>query len=132
VEFNRVKRRRDTALRELLGFSDSDYVFLAVGESTRGGGASGCGVGDVNPSRRAIRSTKCSRGAVGRRSIGRTFGAERHAGAVRIAEERLGAAVEFEELLPAADMLLVPARAAPWRRCRLRLRWRRRCRSSRR
>src|SRR5205823_818613 len=38
VEFARVRRRRDPALRSALGFVHEDYVLLAAGESARGAG----------------------------------------------------------------------------------------------
>jgi len=35
VDFSKVRRRRDPALRKRLGFGEGDYVLLAPGESTR-------------------------------------------------------------------------------------------------
>jgi glycosyltransferase involved in cell wall biosynthesis len=110
VEFARVKRRRDPALREQLGFSDGDYVFLAVGESTRSAAH-----------RDAIWATSILHVADPKYKMlvwgrGRMMASVQHFGrnvmpnALRIAEARLGRRMEFEELLPAADMIVVTAR----------------------
>ena len=113
VEFSRVKRRRDAMLRAALGFSDADHVFLAAGESTRGA-----------THRDAVWATtilhvadpkyKCLVWGRGEAmpSIDH-FSRSVMPNALSIAETRLGRRVEFEELLPAADTILVTARAAP-------------------
>jgi glycosyltransferase involved in cell wall biosynthesis len=111
VEFNRVKRRRDPALRAQFGFGDGDHVFLAAGESTR-----------AAAHRDAIWATSILHvadpkykllvwGRGPQRASVAHFGRNVMPDALRIAEERLGRRVEYEELLPAADMILVTARA---------------------
>jgi glycosyltransferase involved in cell wall biosynthesis len=112
VEFNRVKRRRDSELREQLGFGEGDHVILAVGESTRGAGH-----------RDAVWATSILYVADPKYKMlvwGRGprmpsvdhFQRNLMPGAVRVAEARLGRRVEFEELLPAADTIIVTARGA--------------------
>jgi glycosyltransferase involved in cell wall biosynthesis len=110
VEFNRVKRRRDPALRAEVGLSDGDYVFLAAGESTRAAAhrdaiwaASILHVADPK-----YKVLVWGRGPV--MTSVEHFGQNVAPGALRIAEQRLGRRVDYEELLPAADMILVPAR----------------------
>ena len=110
VEFSRVKRRRDPVLRNLLGLSDADHVFLAAGESTRGAAhrdalwaTSILHVGDPK-----YKILVWGRGEA--RASVTHFGRNVMPDAIRIAEQRLGRRVEFEELLPAADMVLVTSR----------------------
>lgn len=110
VEFGRVKRRRDPALREQFGLSDADHVFLAAGESTRGASH-----------RDALWATSILHVGDPKYKLlvwggGENFSSVEHFGrnvmpdALRVAEQRLGRRVEFEELLPAADTVLVTAR----------------------
>jgi glycosyltransferase involved in cell wall biosynthesis len=109
VDFSRVRRRRDPALRKRLGFSDGDYVLLAPGESTRAAAhedaAWAAAIAHyLEPTFRMLVWGRGGRaGAVMRR--GRAV-AE---GMLRRAEPGLGQ-VEFEALLPAADAVLVAAR----------------------
>ena len=111
VEFNRVKRRRDAALREQLGLTEADHVFLTAGESTRGAAH-----------RDAIWATSILHvadpkykllvwGRGGMLDSLEHFGRNVMPDALRIAQRRLGRRVEFEELLPAADGIVVTARA---------------------
>jgi glycosyltransferase involved in cell wall biosynthesis len=111
VEFNRVKRRRDPLLREQLGFGDGDYVILAAGESARGAAhwdavwaTSILHVADPK-----YKLLVWGRGPM--TSTVDSFGRGIMPDAVRVAEQRLGR-IEFEELLPAADMIAVTARGA--------------------
>jgi glycosyltransferase involved in cell wall biosynthesis len=110
VEFGRVRRRRDPALRQALGIGEADHVLLAPGESTPEAdheravwAGSILGVLD-----RKYKVLLWGRGPRARRAalLGTRLG---QADLVRVAEERLGRAVEFEELLPAADTVLVAA-----------------------
>lgn len=110
IEFNRVKRRRDPALRAALGFGDADHVLLAVGESTR-----------AAAHRDAIWATAILHVADPKYKLlvwGRGpmmpsiehFGRNTIPDVLRIAEARLRRRVEFEELSPAADGIIVTAR----------------------
>ena len=110
VEFGRVKRRRDPALRERLGITDNDHVFLAAGESTRNAAH-----------RDALWATTILHVADPKYKLlawgrGESVPSVEHFGqnvipdALRVAEQRLGRRVEFEELLPAADGIFVTAR----------------------
>ena len=111
VEFNRVKRRRDVALRERLGLSNDDYVLLAAGESTRAAAhrdaiwaASILHVADPK-----YKLLVWGRGA--QTASVEHFGQNVMPDALRMAEQRLGRdSVDYEELLPAADLILVTAR----------------------
>jgi glycosyltransferase involved in cell wall biosynthesis len=111
VEFARVRRRRDPALRAALGFTDEDLVLLAPGESTEGAdhglavhAASILRV--LDPWYRLLiwgRGPKARRAA----ALGDRLGQR---DLVRVAEARLSRRLEFEELLPAVDLVLVTAR----------------------
>jgi glycosyltransferase involved in cell wall biosynthesis len=110
VEFGRARRRRDPALRAALGLSDEDHVLLAVGESTRAArhdhavwAASILHVMD-----RQQKLLLWGRGD-GWRKAERLAKRVGHAELCVVAEQRLGRALEFEELLPAADMALIAA-----------------------
>jgi glycosyltransferase involved in cell wall biosynthesis len=112
VEFNRVKRRRDPALRERLGLSESDHVLLAAGESTR---AAAHRDATWAATILHVADPKYKLLAWGRGPSVVTlehFGTNVMPDALRIAEQRLGRRVEFEELLPAADTIVVTARGA--------------------
>jgi glycosyltransferase involved in cell wall biosynthesis len=110
VDFGRVKRRRDPQLRAALGFGDGDSVLLAIGESTR-----------AADHRQAIWAGSILNVMDGRTRVllwGRGSEAEAAArfartqhkpGLVTLAEPRLGRALEFEDLLPAADVAVVSA-----------------------
>jgi glycosyltransferase involved in cell wall biosynthesis len=110
VDFSKVRRRRDVALRRRLGFGEGDYVLLAPGESTRAAAHedatwAGAIAHYLEPTVRMLVWGRGGRaGAVERR--GRAV-AE---GMLTAAEPTLGGAVEFEALLPAADAVLVAAR----------------------
>ena len=112
VEFNRVKRRRDRALREQLGLGESDHVLLAAGESTH---AAAHRDATWAATILHVADPKYKLLAWGRgpdvESV-EHFGRNVMPDALRIAEQRLGRRVEFEELLPAADTIIVTARGA--------------------
>ena len=110
VDFAKVRRRRDPELRRRLGFTDADHVLLAPGESTRAAAHedavwAGAIAHFLDPHYRMLLWGRGERigAAIGR---GRAIAA----GMAAAAEPTLGAAVEFESLLPAADAVLVTAR----------------------
>lgn len=111
VDFARVRRRRDADLRRRLGFGDADYVFLAAGESTRAA-AHEDAVWAMSIANFVDARFKLLLWGRGPRAAAATRRAESlGAGhAVAAAEPALGRAVEFEELLSAADAVLVTAR----------------------
>ena len=110
VDFARVRRRRDPALRRRLGFSDADHVLLAPGESTRGAAhedaAWAAAIAHyLDPRYRMLLWGRGERaGAVMRRAA--AIGGD----LLSAAEPLLRESVEFESLLPAADAVLVSAR----------------------
>ena len=112
VDFARIRRRRDDELRRQLGFEPGDYVLLAAGESTRNAchtdtawAASILWASDPK-----YKLLAWGRGEQGK-FIGR-FGTKLILAPPSVAEQRLGRRLEFEELLPAADAVLVTARGA--------------------
>ncbi len=110
VDFSRVRRRRDPALRQALGLTDADYVLLAAGESTRTAAhAQAVWAGSIlNVLDRKWKVLLWGRGVAADRAA--KLGAElAQSDLVRVAEQRLGRAVGFEELLPASDAVLVPS-----------------------
>ena len=113
VDFARIKPRRDPRLRRALGIAEEDFVLLAAGESTRAAdhrqAAWATSILHVVDER--YRVLLWGRGDRVRSLV--DFGNHlRQPRLVCVAEQRLGRLVEFEELLPAADMILVPARGA--------------------
>lgn len=111
VEFGNIRRRRDAELRAALGFSDKDFVLLAVGESTKSAGHRDAmwATGILHVLDERYKLLLWGRGP--QVEVVRTFNArQRLPGSLQVAEERLGRRVEFEELLPATDMILVTAR----------------------
>ena len=111
VDFSRVRRRRDGDLRRRLGFGDSDYVFMAAGESTRAA-AHGDAVWATSIANFVDARFKLLLWGRGPRAASVVRRAQSLGGghAVVAGERTLGRAVEFEELLPAADAVLVTAR----------------------
>ncbi len=110
VEFSRVKRRRNNELRASLDLAPDDYVLLAPGQSTRGAGhvdalwaaailhhldphyklllwGQGPDLDRVTRFRRHIVNVDC----------------------LRVAQPLLGRRLDFEDLLPATDMVLISA-----------------------
>ncbi|HEY7117652.1 MAG TPA: glycosyltransferase [Tepidisphaeraceae bacterium] len=110
VDFARVKRRRDPALRAALALADDHHVLLGLGESTRAadhrqtvwGGAI------LNVLDHRTRVLLWGRGpmAPAAARLGQRLGQPE---LVTLAEQRLGRHLDFEDLLPAADMLVVSA-----------------------
>lgn len=113
VEFGRINRRRDDALRAAIGFAADDFVLLAPGESTRAAAHEeavwACGILNVLDPRYKLllwgRGDR-SRNATAR---GRRL---RQTDMVKVAEAHLGKALEPEALLPAVDACLLTARGA--------------------
>ena len=102
---------RDARLRQALGFGDDDFVLLTAGESTRPAAheraAWAASILHVVDER--FRVLLWGRGERLRRAamLGHRL---REPGLVTVAEHVLGRAVEFDELLAAADAMLVTAR----------------------
>lgn len=111
VEFSRIHRRRDDALRASLGLKPDDFVMLAPGESTRPAAHEeavwACGILNVlDP-----RSKLLLWGQGERAATAAMLGQRLHQpGMVKVAEHLLGRRLEFEELLPATDACLVTAK----------------------
>jgi glycosyltransferase involved in cell wall biosynthesis len=110
VDFARVNRRRDPRLRAAFGLGDEDHVLLAVGESTRAADHlqavwAGSILNVFDPRTRVLLS---GRGPMAEPAA-RFALKQRKADLVTLADRRLGRVVEFEELLPAADLLVVSA-----------------------
>jgi glycosyltransferase involved in cell wall biosynthesis len=112
VDFARVRRRRDAALRERLGFAEDDRVLLAAGESGRS-------ANHVEAAWAAIilhlldpryRLLIWGRGAMVPH-IRRFADGSRQPRVLTIAEARLGA-VDYESLLPATDAVLLSSTGA--------------------
>jgi glycosyltransferase involved in cell wall biosynthesis len=110
VDFARVRRRRDPALRAALGFAEDHQVLLGVGESTRPADHRQLvWTGTIlNVLDHHTRVLLWGRGAMA--GAAARFGAKlNQPELVTLAEERLGRRMEFEELLPAADLIVVSA-----------------------
>jgi glycosyltransferase involved in cell wall biosynthesis len=108
VDFSRINGRRDPALRAALGFGDDDVVLLAAGESTRAADherAAWAGVvlHVLHPRHRLL---LWGRGPMAEKSS-RFVDRLEQPNLCCIASDRLGKKVTFEELLPAADVVLV-------------------------
>jgi glycosyltransferase involved in cell wall biosynthesis len=111
VEFAKVRRRRDDALRASLGFGPDDCVILAAGESTRAAGhhrEAAWAASILHVLSPVYKLLIWGRGSVAEST--RRFVDRQHLPSLlSIAEQRLGRPVAFEELLPAADLMLVTA-----------------------
>lgn len=107
VAFNRVRRRRDRDLRTALGFSDHDVVLLAVGESTdpanHRAATWSASILHVLDERYKLLIWGRGEGTSAVRAFPRQ---QRLPQLMAIAEDRLSRSVEFESLLPAADVVL--------------------------
>ena len=107
VDFGKVRRRRDAALRARLGFGDADHVLLAPGESTRAAAHTDAAwaasiLNILQPKYRLLLWGRGDHVAKAKR-LGDSLGGPN---LVTSAEQILGR-VEFEDLLPAADTVLV-------------------------
>jgi glycosyltransferase involved in cell wall biosynthesis len=111
VDFSRVKKRRDPELRKALGFSDTDRVILAAGESTRPAAHSDAAwaVGILHVADPKYKILIWGRGPSAKQleTLGHRWPLP---GLITLAEQRLGRKMEFEDLLPAADVIMITAR----------------------
>jgi glycosyltransferase involved in cell wall biosynthesis len=108
VDFGRVKKQRDVALRTELGFAETDRVMLLVGESgTFAGHAQALWAAAIlhvlDPKFKVL---VCGPGNQLRR-LKHFAESQKHVGFLTVARERLAREIAFEELLPASDVLLV-------------------------
>jgi glycosyltransferase involved in cell wall biosynthesis len=110
VDFSRVRRRRDAELRARLGIGENDHVLLAAGESTRPAAhrdaAWAASILHVMDER--YRLLLWGRGDQAK-SVKRFTAALGQPDLLALAEQRLRRTVEFEELLSAADTIVVSA-----------------------
>ena len=107
VEFGKIRRRRDAALRAKLGFGDGDHVLLAAGESTRAAANTDATWASsilhiLDPKYKLLLWGRGEQAAKAKH-LGNALGDVRLA---TLAEPALGR-VDFEDLLPAADTVLV-------------------------
>lgn len=110
VEFGRVNRRRDPKLRMALGLAETDTVYLLPGEATADADHQlAVWAGSIhNVLGQNARLLLWGPGDRTQRLA--TFATQlNQPNMLAIAEKRLGRKVEFEELLPAADAVLVTA-----------------------
>ncbi|HEV7301223.1 MAG TPA: glycosyltransferase [Tepidisphaeraceae bacterium] len=112
VDFSKIRRRRDDALRAQLNFGPDDFVILLNGESTRAADHeravwAGSILHVLDPH---VRLLIWGQGPRGQRvaRYARTMPRPTFAS---VAVERLGAEVSYEALLPATDCVLVTAGA---------------------
>jgi glycosyltransferase involved in cell wall biosynthesis len=110
VDLARCGRRPDAALRRALGLAADDYVLLAAGESTAESGhrVAVWAASILHHLDRRHRMVLWGRGPVAD-SIRQFAQAVGGANVLRVATEILGAQVEWEDLLPVADMIVAPA-----------------------
>lgn len=112
VDFSRVKRRRDAELRSRLGLQDEDIAVLAAGESTpaaahdRGMWAMSM-LRLIDPRYRFILWGRGPTTAKLARFANRVSTET----AAAVACQRIGNAVQFEDLMTVADVVLVTAKA---------------------
>ncbi len=111
VEFAKIHRRRDASLRTALGFGENDRVMLLAGESTRAAGHRSAlwAAAILHVLHPKFRILAWGRGEEIPRL--RHFAeAQKSPGLFCNAEKQLGRRIEFEELLPASDIILVTPR----------------------
>jgi glycosyltransferase involved in cell wall biosynthesis len=108
VEFGKVRRRRDAALRAKLGFTDADHVLLATGESTRTAAHTDAAwaASILHILERKYRLLLWGRGQQAAK-VKRFSDALQNDGNFAVLAEPVLGRVEFEDLLPAADTILV-------------------------
>lgn len=112
VDFSRIKTRRGIELRRELGFADGDVVLLTVGESTDPANHALAlwTVGILNVMDDRHKLLMWGRGPLGD-ALDRMAATMEQPGVTRRAEKTLGRAIEFDELFPAADAIVVTANA---------------------
>jgi glycosyltransferase involved in cell wall biosynthesis len=111
VEFAKIRRRRDRELRRALGFADHDVVLLTPGETTS---ESDHCTALWTTAILHVLSEQYKLLLWGRghdlSKVRAFYGSQNMPSMLGVAEERLLRRVEFEELLPAADIILITAR----------------------
>ena len=110
VDFARINKRRDPALRDALGFAEEDQVFLAIGESTRAADHPRAAWAAVvlHVLDRRNKLLLWGRGPLAEKTS-RFVHRLGQPDLCSIAAERLGGSITFEQLLPAVDIALVTA-----------------------
>lgn len=110
VEFGRINRRRDPRLRMALGLAESDIVFLSPGEATPQSKLIDAmwAVSILNVMEPKHRLLMWGPGKSARR-LTEFAASQRQVDKLVLAEKVLGRPVEFEELLAAADAVLITA-----------------------
>jgi glycosyltransferase involved in cell wall biosynthesis len=113
VDFSRLRRRRSPELRAELGFADSDFVLLAIGESTQAAAHRTAiwATGILNVLDHTARITAWGRGD-GAHSTNRFAERLVQNGLFTPAEQKLGRAIEFEEMTTVADAAITTPRGA--------------------
>ncbi len=111
VEFGRVKRRRDPELRARLGLTETDRVMLVAGESTRAAAHFDAmwAAGILHLTGEQYKLLLWGRGPMAK-SVARFADNLGQRVALRVAEQQLGTRVEFEDLLPATDIVINTSR----------------------
>jgi glycosyltransferase involved in cell wall biosynthesis len=110
VDFARIKRRRDPQLRAALGFADGHQVLLGVGESTRDANhyQAVWAAAILNVLDRNTRLLLWGRGPMAASAA--SFGASMaQPELVALAEQKLNRRLDFEDLLAAADAVVISA-----------------------
>lgn len=112
VGFSKINRRRDDALRAALGFSPHDHVILLAGESTREAahrlGTWAVSILHVLDSQYKLLVWGRGPLATAQANFAKKLG---QPNLLALAEQRLGRSLDYESLLPAADMILITASA---------------------
>jgi len=113
ADFARLRPRRDEELRRKLGFTPNQYVVLLVGESTRTAGhfAGIWAASILNELDSSYQVLLWGRGADANRVM-RFVSRINKTPFLHNAQARLRRPVDLEDILPAADMVLMPATEA--------------------
>jgi glycosyltransferase involved in cell wall biosynthesis len=111
VDFSRVNRRRNTDLRQQLGFTDDTRVILAVGEHTQAAHHTAAIWATsilhvLDPRYRVLLWGRGPRAGY----LVRFANNVHESALISVANHTLGRDVEFEDLLPAADVAMVTAK----------------------
>jgi glycosyltransferase involved in cell wall biosynthesis len=113
VEFSRIRRRRDRDLRSSLNLADDDYTILAVGDSTHNAShADAVWAASIlhvlNPRFKLLLWGR-GRDLPHVLDFARRFN---NPNLIRIAQRQLSRPVDFEQLIPAADIVLNTSRGS--------------------
>ena len=115
VDFSRIRKQRDQALRSQFGFTDDDRILLLAGESgTFSGHAEALWAAAIlhvlDPHNKVL---AWGRGSQTRRLL-HFAESQKHVGFFTVAESKLQRSLAVEDLLPVSDLILVtPTGAAP-------------------